>query len=365
MSTKQPLTGWRRQRPDPRDLHYLPPRRVRLAQALSVDLSQNMGVQLNQDQLGSCGPNTADELIQYDQKVQGLPVIGASRLFIYYNTRVIMGTVGQDSGVDNRSMMQALANQGFCPESAWPYNESQYTTKPPPAAYAAALLDLVTSYAAVAQNLSAMQATLASGFPFMFGFDCFNQIMSDQAAANGILTDPTGSVIGGHDVSICGYNATTSPLPGVKSGNQWPAGFFKFRNHWMNDATTPWGDGGYGYVSFAYATGLHASDFWVINALPGGDRPGPPSPVPPSPVPPIPPGPTGQQIQAVVDAVFAQLEKAHPFLAPLLRQVQAYVDAALVHQFGGQAALVAKLAPADWIKLIMAVLNDVLPFFTK
>ena len=39
-----------------------------------------------------------------------LSVDEPSELFIYYNTRSIMGTTGQDSGVDNRSLFQALAN---------------------------------------------------------------------------------------------------------------------------------------------------------------------------------------------------------------------------------------------------------------
>jgi C1A family cysteine protease len=271
--------GWKRQSKDHRDWRYQPPRRFALTLTPTVDLTAGMGPQLNQGSLGSCGPNTADEMITYDQKVEGLPLVAPSRLFIYYTTRDLMGidpstqvpSVDEDSGVDNRTLLKALAQFGFCPESLWPYGDgSTFKQKPSPAAYAAALPNIITSYAAIDVNLQQMQACLASRFPFMFGFDVFDQIQSDAAAATGILTDPapTDTPIGGHDVTICGY--TTVQLPGINPGNYWPANTFRFRNHWLNQDGSPWGDGGYGYVSFKYATGPNASDFWVINAVPGG-----------------------------------------------------------------------------------------------
>jgi C1A family cysteine protease len=261
--------GWKRQVHDPRDWMFQVPKRVTATLPTSFDLTPGMGQHFNQGQLGCCGPNTADELIQFDQKVQGLPVISASRLFIYYATRVLQGTVSSDSGVDNRTMLQALSKFGFPSEALWKYNIGKFTEQPPAAAYQAALKNAISNYAAVAVDLSTMQGTLVTGHPFMYGFDVYNQIMSDQAAANGILTMPSGSSIGGHDVSICGYNSTGGNLPGQVKGNVWPSGYFKFLNHWMNTATQRWGDGGYGYVPYGYATNANvSSDFWVINAIP-------------------------------------------------------------------------------------------------
>lgn len=281
--------GWLRQPHDPRDRVYLAPRRITRSLPASADLSPGMGPQLDQADLGSCGPNTGDELVNYDQKAEGLPVVSYSRLFVYYNARVIMGTVNQDSGVDNRSMMQALATAGFCPETLWPYDTTQFTVQPPAACYQAGQANKITDYAAVPQDLTQMKGTLAAGRPFCFGFDVFSQIQSDQAAGNGIVADPSGSPIGGHDVSFVGFNDTGNDLPGVLLGNVWPSGYFKFRNHWMNAPGRPWGDGGYGYISYGYASGPNASDFWVISTVPGGvPTPGPG----PSPTPAPTPGPT-------------------------------------------------------------------------
>jgi C1A family cysteine protease len=284
--------GWVRQKPDHRDWHFQAPRRLLAHLAPTVDLQPNMGPYLDQKDIGSCGPNTADEMICYDQKVEALPVVSISRLFTYWVTRYLMGTVNEDSGVDNRTLMKGLNSYGFCPESLWPYDTSKFTQQPPKAAFDAALPNRINNYAAVAQNLAQMQGCLAGNFPFMFGFTCYQQLMSDEAAATGIITSPgpTDTPIGGHDMTCCGY--TTVDRPGVKPGNKWPAGTFKLRQHWTNSDGSPWGDGGYGYIPFDYGTNPNlAGDYWVVNAIPGA-KPTPPAPVPPGPAPaPSPPAP--------------------------------------------------------------------------
>lgn len=307
--------GWIRQKPDPRDWRFSTPRRILRSLSATSDLTAGMGPQLNQADLGSCGPNTADELIEFDQRAESIPVVGASRLFIYYCTRQLMGTVTQDSGVDNRTMLQALAKYGFCPESMWPYITSQFTVQPPAACYSAALANAISNYSAVTQSLDQMQGCVATGRPFMFGFSVYNQIMSDQAAATGVVSMPSGSSIGGHDVTFCGY--TNVQQPGVKPGNVWPAGTFKFRNHWLNSDGTPWGDNGYGYIPYDYTTDSNqAGDFWVVNAVPTV-LPNPnPVPVPPVPQPPLPPPPTVPTYSvAQINAAAAGLERSNPWYA--------------------------------------------------
>ena len=286
--------GWKRQAPDPRDHVYLVRPTVTAALPASVDLSPGMGELLDQGDLGSCGPNTADECIEFDEKAQSLPLTSASRLYVYWNTRYVMGEgegnpskyLNEDSGVDNRSMLKALSKYGFVKESLWPYDTSKFKTQPPQSVYDQA--QVINSYAAVANDLAQMKGCLATGRPFVFGFDCFEQIMSDQCAKTGIIADPAGQLAGGHDVTICGYDdAGFGKIPG---------GAFKIRNHWAG-----WGDPlGYGYISYAYATGSHASDFWVINAIPTDVNP---QPIPqPSPTPGPRPSPCRPGIRAVVAA---------------------------------------------------------------
>src|SRR6185437_14508031 len=78
-----------------------------------------------------------------------------------------------------------------------------------------------------------------------------------------------------------------------------------------------------------------AGDFWVLNALPGGN-PTPLPPPPPGPSPAPAPGPAPQGLQALIDSLFAQLEAQvalHPLVAslvlPMLRELQAAIDTLL------------------------------------
>ena len=166
--------GWRRQPFDPRDLYYFTSNRAISRLAPTCDLTFGMGPELDQGAQGSCGPNTSDEVITFDQKAQGLDVVGASRHFIYWMTRYLMGTVNEDSGVDNRTMLKALATYGFPPESLDPYSDAMadMVKKPSQAAISAAASNIITDYQAIVQSLSQMKGAIATrGRPFIFGFD--------------------------------------------------------------------------------------------------------------------------------------------------------------------------------------------------
>lgn len=271
------------QTPDPRDLKFQFSPRFSANFPSQFSLLPHLGEQLNQGSLGCCGPTTADELIEYDQLAQGMPMESASRLFIYYMTRYLMGTIDQDSGVSNRAMLKALNQFGFCPETMWPYADDQFTfrKKPTDDCFAAALPNRITSYTGVQVALNQMKAAIFSGFPILFGFEVFKGIESDQASDTGDVPNPSPgeNAIGGHDVELFGWNDATRT--------------FDFRNHWYKGPGVPWGNNGSGRISFDYAVSRYVSDLWIINAIPSKPPapvppPPPPIPVPPIPVPPLP-----------------------------------------------------------------------------
>ncbi len=280
--TKQ-YYGWRRQAPDPRDRFRFAPNTVSLPSSFKLpgfEEPEGSGKEvprLDQGAEGSCGPNTAVECILSNQRQEGLTVDPASRQFIYYNTRALMGTVNQDSGVDNRSMLKALAKWGWCPESLWPYVISKMTVAPPDACYTAALPNTKLTYAAVVQSLAQMKGVIygtdgTDGDPFVFGFEVYQQIESEEAAMTGMVRTPSvnESPIGGHDVTFYGWDDIR--------------GVFFFRNHWRRGPTEWWGNHGNGTIGYDYALSPRAGDFWIINTVPGAPvPPPPPSPPPPSP----------------------------------------------------------------------------------
>lgn len=274
---RQFFPGWRRQAHDPRDRFFF------AREVVSVpdycDVTPLMGRQRDQLNQGSCGPTSLSQVLTYQQRQQALPEDEASVHFIYWYTRFLMGTVNEDSGVDNRTLLKAVANYGFCPEQMDPYSDSLSAMKKRPTQVmdAAAAPNKITAYAAVVQSLSQMKGVLAGNEPFLFGFDVFDQLLSDEAGETGIVKTPsqTESSIGGHDICFVGYS--DKDLLGNKPGNKWPAGHFKFRNSWGEE----WGDKGFGYFPYGYATNKNlASDFWVVSSVPGTATPPPPPPPP-------------------------------------------------------------------------------------
>lgn len=256
--------GWAGPEPsDPRDIPYSVSKSVLRDLPTSVDLRSRFKTQpFNQGAIGSCGPQTAAADLLFDQEQNENPDTMPSRLFIYYATRTIMGTVNQDSGVYNRDMCKALNKYGWANESLWPYQVSQFRTKPPQSVYLDAARRKVTRYERVQQTLDQMKGALAQGDPFIFGFAVFNNI--DDAQRTGNIPMPSGGQVGGHDVLLVGYDDARQ--------------VFLLRNSWG----TNWGDGGYGTIPYAYAVSRLAGDFWTLHWDDGGSPPPPPTPPGPS-----------------------------------------------------------------------------------
>jgi C1A family cysteine protease len=195
--------------------------------------------------LGSCTANSIAAAIEFDQKKKFVP----SRLFIYYNERVIEGTVASDSGAQIRDGIKSVATQGAPPEKDWPYDIGNFSQKPPAKAYNDAKAGLVTLYQRLVQDINTMEGCLASGYPFVFGFTVYASFESKQVAETGIVPMPASNEksVGGHAVMAVGYdNASREFL--VR--NSWGAG---------------WGLKGYFKIPYAYLTSPKlASDFWTI-----------------------------------------------------------------------------------------------------
>lgn len=61
-----------------------------------------------------------------------------SRLFIYYNERVIEGTVSPDAGAQIPDGIKTVSNIGACDETLRPYDITKFANKPPAKCYSAA-----------------------------------------------------------------------------------------------------------------------------------------------------------------------------------------------------------------------------------
>jgi C1A family cysteine protease len=175
-----------------------------------------------------------------------------SRLFIYYNERVMEGTVNSDSGAQIRDGIKSVGKQGDCPESEWPYDIAEFAVKPTAKCYKDALKYEVLSYQRVVQTSSQMKGCLASGYPFVFGFSVYESFESPAVAKSGhaSMPKPNERLLGGHAVVAVGYD----------DANQ----RFIVRNSWGSG----WGMKGYFTLPYAYLLDQHlADDFWTIRAV--------------------------------------------------------------------------------------------------
>jgi C1A family cysteine protease len=248
--------GWIKDHPDERDLGYFPRWTAITNQPSSLDLRAQCPPVYDQGQLGSCTANAIAGAIQFNElKADWLNDWVPSRLFIYYNERVIEGDVDQDAGASLRDGLTTVSKQGVCTEGQWPYDITQFAVLPPASVYADAAKDLVDSYMSVTQLTSNLKACLLEGFPFFFGFTVYESFESDEVAATGIIPMPntqTEEILGGHAVDIVGYDDSKEA--------------FIIRNSWGSD----WGLAGYAYMPYSYVTdSTLASDFWTVRSAPG------------------------------------------------------------------------------------------------
>ena len=173
-----------------------------------VDLSNQCPPVYDQGELGSCTANAIAAAIEFERMKQQLPNFVPSRLFIYYNERVIEGTTASDSGAQIRDGIKSVAAQGACSETEWKYDITQFATQPPDQCYQDALKDKVVQYSSVSQVLNQLKGCLASGYPFVFGFTVYESFESPAVAQSGKAPMPGAGerAIGGHAVLAVGYD---------------------------------------------------------------------------------------------------------------------------------------------------------------
>jgi len=244
--------GWSPQLPDQRDVLFNAGVEHLAALPSKVDLRPLCPTICDQGALGSCTANAIAGAVQFDLMKQQLPVFAPSRLFIYFNERVMEHSVASDSGARIRDGIKAVSKQGVCSETVWPYDVARFAEKPPVAAYQEALGQRALQYQTVLRRITQMKGCLAAGFPFVFGFTVYTAFESKAVERTGVVDLPHGGekLLGGHAVLAVGYDDATQR--------------FIVRNSWGEK----WGQAGYFTMPYAYLLSADlASDFWTIRMM--------------------------------------------------------------------------------------------------
>jgi C1A family cysteine protease len=210
-----------------------------------MDLRSKMAPVYDQGQLGSCTAfAVAKGLRESLQRIEGEQEVPLSALFQYYETRVRLGSVNQDSGGTITDAVAVLKEVGSAPDSVWSYDIAKFKLKPPAAAYKAAGENKVHETTQLA-SLDDVKSALASGQPVAFGFMVYKSMMSVKGDGVMPMPKPGEKVLGGHAVLAVGYDDTKKQLI--------------VRNSWSEG----WGDHGYFYMPYEFVTDENTADFWT------------------------------------------------------------------------------------------------------
>ena len=249
----------------------------------AMQLCAYKGPTRNQGQEGSCCGNAGASKIDLDYRqfsdwpnrlIQPAQ-FEASAEFVYLCDLIADGNLGTDAGSSLHQTAMTISQKGACTNTLMPYSDSQFSTAPTAAQYAAGLLYRMDPYHFL-PDLAAMKACLAPsaagpGHSFIFGINVYDSFEADWAKP-GFMPMPnlaTENYLGGHAQHAIAFDDTIKFPDGSTGGilvqNSWGD-----KDVWTSGIDAPGhSDGGCYWMPFAYFTGSDpangpfVSDAWV------------------------------------------------------------------------------------------------------
>lgn len=221
---------------------------------------------IDQGSINSCTANAIAYAYAFDQiKQNNKEQFFPSRLFIYYNERLIGGASYQDSGASFLEGMQCLTKYGACSEIDWPYDVSKLFNVPPQNIYDQALLSKpikyyiidLKPYNTVLEITNYIKSILQGGNMIILGFVAYSNFESETVTITGVLSMPSPSdqMIGAHSVCIIGYNDAENA--------------FLCKNSWGYQ----WGMKGNFYLPYDYVANPNlVIELWIIESVNNPDN---------------------------------------------------------------------------------------------
>lgn len=167
------------------------------------------------DGLRSSAANAFAGACEYILKRRSGKHVDISRLFIYYNGRIIdqRSLEVTDDGASKQNTALGMRKFGICEEHLWPYDENLLNREPPPHVYGAASRVTVVPLK-LPRNLVAMKTCLANEVPFLIGIRLLDTATREVKANNGYISMPnpaslTVAMTGTHAVLVVGYDDHT------------------------------------------------------------------------------------------------------------------------------------------------------------
>ena len=212
---------------------------------------------LDQGDLGSCTANVTSSAILFYLKQYKLKEYQPSRLYIYYFSRLLEGTINEDSGCDIRNVLKAISKYGACDELLYPYDISKFTVKPPNYCIIDGKSRIKNiRYLSIEQNLRVIKNCLYRGYPIILGVNMYESFESKESLDSGNIQLPdinNEKNLGFHCILLIWYNESNKDDK-----------FFIFINSWGENV----GFNGLFNIPYEYIlTNDLASDFWAIDYI--------------------------------------------------------------------------------------------------
>jgi len=202
----------------------------------------------DQGHLGSCVGNGVVGALEFLQLRNGQPLNDLSRLFVYYNSRLMHGDQDKDEGTFIRIAFGTLSSLGTCTEKKWPYDTAKVFVRPSWGSYREAYPHKIDSYYSIGgtgqTRIDFVKRALRAQHVVVFGMTV-DQAYMDYRGGIVAMPGQTRMNSGGHCQVIVGFDDNKQ--------------CWIVRNSWG----TWWGDKGYAYVPYAYLDASEANDFWV------------------------------------------------------------------------------------------------------
>ena len=184
-----------------------------------------------------------------------------SRLFVYYNERVLDNNLNEDAGSYLSTGIRTFEKYGVCPEYLWPYDTANWRTKPNEYCYRArgrlgenlprepmAMRARTPHCTMLDGTVEAILKAINDGKPVVFSMLVFDSFLSIGRDGRVPMPAPGDFAKSGHAMLVVGYNLNERLLI-VR--NSWGTGF---------------GDAGHCYLPFDYIQ-RYGSDMWTVDSI--------------------------------------------------------------------------------------------------
>lgn len=209
---------------------------------------------LNQENLGSCTANVISNYILYYFKQYKMKEYQPSRLYIYYFSRLLEGTINEDSGCDIRNVLKAVSKYGACNEKIYPYIIKNFKEIPPYYCFLDGKLRIKKiRYLSIEQNLNIIKNCLYRRYPIILGVNIYESFENQDTLKSGNILMPNINIeqnLGFHCILLIGYNDIENN--------------FIFINSWGDGV----GNNGLFNIPYEYILSNQLSnDLWIIDSI--------------------------------------------------------------------------------------------------